>query len=55
MAHQVLFGKKYGYINFDDERFIGAKADDLNDFLEVLDEIEPKAEYISKSRIFFTG
>lgn len=46
LAHRILFGKEYGYVNFDDERFIGAKAEDLNDFLEVLQEISPDAKYL---------
>jgi len=46
LAHQLLKGKKYGYVNFDDERLIGTKPQDLNDFLEILKEIEPEAEYL---------
>jgi len=38
--------KKYGYINFDDGRLIGVKSENLNDFLEVLNEIEPNPEYL---------
>jgi len=41
LAHQQLKGKKYGYIDFDDERLIGIKSKDLNDFLEKLNEISP--------------
>ncbi|HAM88143.1 MAG: hypothetical protein US83_C0008G0049 [Candidatus Falkowbacteria bacterium GW2011_GWC2_38_22] len=44
LAHKILTNKVYAYINFDDERFIGAKTGDLNDFLEVLKEIEPQAK-----------
>lgn len=36
LCHRVLKDKNYSYINFDDERLIGSKAEDLNDFLEVL-------------------
>ncbi|MFA5961792.1 MAG: ATP-binding protein [Parcubacteria group bacterium] len=46
LAHQILRGKEYGYVNFDDERFIGAKTEDLNDFLEVLNEITPNVKYL---------
>ncbi len=41
LAHQLLAGKKYGYINFDDERFINVTSGDLNDFLQVTKELEP--------------
>jgi len=46
LAHQLLKGKIYGYVNFDDERLIGAKTGNLNDFLEVLKEIEPEFRYL---------
>lgn len=46
LAHQLLKGKDYGYINFDDERLIGAKALDLNAFFEVLKEISPDFKYL---------
>jgi len=46
LAHQILRGKEYGYVNFDDERFVGAKTEDLNDFLEVLNEINPSVKYL---------
>jgi len=46
LAHQLLRDKKYGYVNFDDERLIGTKAKDLNDFLEVLKEIEPDFNHL---------
>lgn len=41
LAHQLLKGKNYGYINFDDERLLGVKAKDLNNFLETIKEMEP--------------
>jgi len=41
LAHQLLQDKNYGYINFDDERLLGIKANDLNDLLEILKEINP--------------
>lgn len=46
LAHSILKDRPYGYINFDDERFIGVKADDLNDFLETLMEINPEVRSI---------
>jgi predicted AAA+ superfamily ATPase len=33
LSHQLLRGKKYGYVNFDDERLTGVMAKDLNSFL----------------------
>jgi len=36
---QLLNGKKYAYINFDDEKLINLSSDDLNDILEVLYEV----------------
>jgi len=41
LAHQLLKGKNYAYVNFDDERLVGVKAKELNIFLETLKEIEP--------------
>jgi predicted AAA+ superfamily ATPase len=46
LAHQILKGKKYGYINFDDERLLGTRTEDLNKLLEVLLEVNPKIKYI---------
>ena len=46
LAHQILQGVEYGYVNFDDERFVGAKAEDLNDFLEAVNEISPEAKHL---------
>ena len=46
LAHLLLKGKDYGYINFDDERFIGVKSGELNDFLEELKEIDPEFKYL---------
>jgi len=42
----LLKRKEYGYINFDDERLIGVKSSDLNNFFEVLKEINPNIKYI---------
>ena len=41
LSHYLLKDSRYGYVNFDDERLISVKAEDLNDFLEVLIEIDP--------------
>lgn len=46
LALQVLKGENFGYINFDDERLIGVTTSDLNDFLEVLREINPNFNYL---------
>jgi len=46
LCHQLLKDKKYGYVNFDDERLIGVAAGDLNDFLEILEEMNPGLNYI---------
>ena len=46
LAHQILKDKNYGYVNFDDERLIGTKTEDLNDFLEVLKEINSDFNYL---------
>ena len=46
LAHQLLKDKNYGYVNFDDERLIGTKTENLNDFLEILKEIEPDFNYL---------
>lgn len=46
LAHRLLKDKKYGYINFDDERLIGIKTNDLNNCLEVLEEINSGFKYL---------
>lgn len=46
LAHYLLKDDLYGYVNFDDERLIGAKTRDLNDFLEILHEFEPECRNI---------
>jgi predicted AAA+ superfamily ATPase len=35
-CHQILSGRSYSYLNFDDERLIGLKAKDLNPILQAL-------------------
>ncbi len=46
LAYRLVKDKKYGYINFDDERLIGIKTNDLNSCLEVLEEINPGFKYL---------
>lgn len=46
LAHQMLSEKKFGYVNFDDERLASADTEDLNDFLEILQEINPDLDYL---------
>jgi predicted AAA+ superfamily ATPase len=46
LCHQILKDKNYGYINFDGERLINIKPENLNDFLEVLKEINPDFNYL---------
>ncbi len=46
LSHYLLKNRQYGYVNFDDERLIGVKTKDLNDFWEVLQEINPNCKFI---------
>ncbi|MBM4177389.1 ATP-binding protein, partial [Candidatus Gribaldobacteria bacterium] len=46
LAHRLLQNKTYGYLNFDDERLLGIKTNDLNSLLEILNEITPQANYL---------
>ena len=46
LAHRILENKKYGYVNFDDERLISVRTKDLNDLLEILLEISPGIKYL---------
>lgn len=46
LAHLLLKDKNYGYVNFDDERLIGVKTEDLNDFFEVIKQIDPEVKHI---------
>lgn len=39
-------GVKFAYVNFDDERLIGLRAEDLNDVLEVLYKINGDFQYL---------
>ena len=42
LAHLVLKGEIYAYVNFDDERFFGLLTEDLNSILEALFQIYGK-------------
>jgi len=42
LAFQLFSGEKFGYINFDDERLLGTKAEDLNRILQILYELYGK-------------
>ncbi len=46
LAHRILRGRPYGYVNFDDERLFGLSAGDLNNVLEALIEISPGMKFI---------
>jgi hypothetical protein len=43
---QLLQGKQFAYINFDDENLAGLKKEDLNLILEAFHEIHGKPEYL---------
>ncbi|MBX3044439.1 MAG: ATP-binding protein [Candidatus Kapabacteria bacterium] len=45
-CHQLLNGKKYAYLNFDDERLIGLTSEDLDSILENLLIHTTKPEYL---------
>ena len=42
LAFQLFSGERFGYINFDDERLLGTKAEDLNRILQILYELYGK-------------
>lgn len=46
LAHRVLKGLPYGYVNFDDERLADLTAADLGAVLEVMLELKPDLKYI---------
>ncbi|MBI1871601.1 MAG: ATP-binding protein [Chlamydiae bacterium] len=46
LCQDLLKNIQHGYINFDDERLIGVKAQDLNNFLEVLHEIHGEIRFL---------
>ncbi len=45
-AHQLLREKRYGYINFDDERFIGMTSNDFNKLLQYVLEFSPGVKHL---------
>lgn len=46
LCFQLLENKKYGYINFDDERLAGLKAENLNDVLQVFYELYGEIDFV---------
>ncbi|HPB24745.1 MAG TPA: ATP-binding protein [Bacteroidales bacterium] len=46
LAHRALKNKKYGYINFDDERLSNITPASLNDILESVFEVYQNVEYL---------
>lgn len=46
LAHRVLRGLPYGYVNFDDERLFSLSTADLNNVLEALIETTPDMKFI---------
>src|SRR5579875_1326875 len=40
LASLLMIGKKFGYVNFDDERLYGVKAGELNILLQGIYELE---------------
>jgi uncharacterized protein len=46
LAHMILAGKDYAYVNFDDERLINIEANHLNDLLEALYAVYGQFEYL---------
>ena len=39
LSKQLFLGEKFGYVNFDDERLLGLKKDDLNVILQIFYEL----------------
>ena len=46
LSYQLLKGKPFSYVNFDDEKLANLTADDLNDVLEVLYEVYGNFKHI---------
>ncbi len=46
LVHRVLKDQKYGYLNFDDERLQKIQADDLDEVLQNIYEINGKTKYL---------
>ncbi|MCU0798475.1 MAG: ATP-binding protein [Candidatus Thermoplasmatota archaeon] len=45
-SYLIAKGENFGYVNFDDERFLGMKTDDLNNVLRSLYELHGDINYI---------
>ena len=45
-SHLMTRDKKYGYINFDDERLRGCTANDLNKLLEIIYQLYGNVDYL---------
>ncbi len=45
-SHLLVKGKNFGYVNFDDERMIGAKTEDLNEILKAFYQLYGDVEYV---------
>jgi len=45
-SHLLLKGKRYGYINFDDERLANLNTDDLDRVLQAFYELEKELDYL---------
>ena len=56
-CHQLLEGQNYGYLNFDDERLMGLEANDLDQILENILVVYPKAQYFlfDESKTYMVG
>jgi predicted AAA+ superfamily ATPase len=46
LSHLLLKGRKYGFLNFDDERLAGTRTEDLNNILEAVYHVYDKPEYL---------
>ncbi len=46
LSHLLLKGRKYGFLNFDDERLAGTRTEDLNKILEAVYHVYDKPEYL---------
>jgi predicted AAA+ superfamily ATPase len=46
LSHLLLKGRKYGFLNFDDERLAGTRTEDMNNILEALYHVYDKPEYL---------
>ena len=46
LSAQLLEGKKYGYVNFDDEKLMGIKTEELSGLLESVYEVYGKVDFL---------